>query len=153
MTADRDGKDPLQAGTGGGVAGAAGRDVLPGTGAGAAGVARGAGDDTGGLTLGDPTGRQAEAGSGDDAANRLGGAGATGAGMTGAASAAGDAGPMRSEGGGAGDGLGGIDAGSPGGMGGVRARGGTGMGRPPGGVSPLGSDAGAGETGDDEDRR
>jgi hypothetical protein len=33
-------------------------------------------------------------------------------------------------------------------MGGVRAQGGTGIGRPPGGVSPLGSD-GSGDAGDD----
>jgi hypothetical protein len=136
--------DPLQGGTGGATAGTAGRDVLAGigTGAGAAGVATGPDDDTGGLTLGDPTGREAEAGSGDAAADRLGGGeGETGAGLTGAGSATGDADGMRSEGGGGGNGLGGVDAGSPGGMGGVRARGGTGLGRPRGGVSPLGSDS------------
>lgn len=136
--------DALQGGTGGATGGTAGRDVLAGvgTGAGAAGVATGSSDDTGGLTLGDPTGREAEDGSGDAAADRLGGGeGETGAGVTGAGSATGDADAMRSEGGSNGKGLGGTDAGSPGGMGGVRARGGTGLGRPPGGVSPLGGDS------------
>jgi hypothetical protein len=115
-----------------------------------AGVATGASDDTGGLTTGGGAGleRQAETGGNEARANALGDrvAGSTaGAGTSEGFADAGDPSAMSSDTSArpAAAGLFG-DAGAPGGMDGARAGGGTGTDRPPGGVSPLGSDGDGG---------